>query len=190
MLACQRGETRAFAQLVQIYQDAAVRTAYLMTGDRQAAEDVAQNAFLNAFRHLHRFDPDRPFRPWLLGIVANEARRYRRDQRRHPTAVLDQDLAATAEPLLSHVVREDERARVRRALAELAEPFRTTAVLYYLGELSVEEVASAVGCRTGTVKSRLHAARRQLRTLLAPAGQAATAAATEQDDRHARMVDR
>lgn len=179
VLACRRGEVAAFARLVTRYGDLALRTAFLMTDDPQAAEDIAQTAFLNAFRHLHRFDPDRPFRPWLLGIVANEARRYRRDQRRHPTAVLAQDLPATAEPLLSHVVREDERARVRRALAALAEPFRTTAVLYYLGDLSIEEVASAVGCRTGTVKSRLHAARRQLRTLLAPAGQASPLPATE-----------
>ncbi len=170
MLACQRGETRAFAQLVQLYQDAAVRTPYLMTGDRQAAEDVAQNAFLNAFRHLHRFDPERPFRPWFFGILANEARMHRRRLRRRPTDPLDPDVpdGGEANPVLERVVGDDERARVRRALAALDEPFRTAAILYYFNELSVEEVASAMGCRVGTVKSRLHRARENLRRMLAP----------------------
>ena len=131
MLACQRGETRAFAQLVQLYQDAALRTAYLMTGDRQAAEDVAQNAFLNAFRFLHRFDPERSFRPWFFGILANEARMHRRRLRRRPTDPLDPEApeGSGLNPLLERVVGDDERARVRQALAALEEPFRTTAVL-------------------------------------------------------------
>jgi RNA polymerase sigma-70 factor (ECF subfamily) len=180
VLACQRGETRAFAQLVQLYQDAAVRTAYLMTGDRQAAEDVAQNAFLNAFRHLHRFDPERPFRPWFFGILANEARMHRRWLRRRPTAPLDPQTpeGSEANPLLDRVVGDDERARVRRALADLAEPFRTAVVLYYFDDLSVEEVASAMDCRVGTVKSRLHTARARLREALAPFAPTRPAVAT------------
>jgi len=170
VLACQRGDVVAFGRLVHLYQEMALRSAFLMTNDRQAAEDVAQNAFLNAFRHLHRFDAERPFRPWFLGILANEARLYRRGQRRHPADALDEQVPEHAEPLLSRVIRDDERARVRRALAALEEPFRTTAVLYYFNELSVEEVASAMNCRLGTVKSRLHAARHRLRALLAPDG--------------------
>jgi RNA polymerase sigma-70 factor (ECF subfamily) len=165
-----------------------VRTAYLMTGDRQAAEDVAQNAFLNAFRHLHRFDPERPFRPWFFGILANEARMHRRWLRRRPTAPLDPQTpeGSEANPLLDRVVGDDERARVRRALADLAEPFRTAVVLYYFDDLSVEEVASAMDCRVGTVKSRLHTARARLREALAPFAPARPAGARAEQ----RLADR
>ncbi len=168
VLACQRGEVGAFARLVRLHQDVAIRTAYLLTNDREAAEDVAQTAFLNAFRALARFDPERPFRPWLLAIVANEARMVWRSRRRRPTAPLDPFQADDGEPPLDWAIRQDERARVRAALLAIDEPFRTTVVLHYFNELSVEEVAAALGCRPGTVKSRLHKARQRLRGLLTP----------------------
>ena len=76
------------------------------------------------------------------------------------------------------MVGDDERARVRRALADLAEPFRTAVVLYYFDDLSVEEVASAMDCRVGTVKSRLHTARARLREALAPFAPTRPAVAT------------
>jgi RNA polymerase sigma-70 factor (ECF subfamily) len=127
---------------------------------------VAQTAFLNAFRALHRFDPERPFRPWLLTIVANGARMHWRTRRRRPTEALDPERADDSEPPLDWAVRQDERARVRAALLEIEEPFRTTVILHYFNELSVEEIADALGCRPGTVKSRLHKARQRLRGLL------------------------
>jgi RNA polymerase sigma factor (sigma-70 family) len=166
VLACQRGDTGAFARLVRLHQDAALRTAFLLTNDRDVAEDVAQTAFLNAFRALHRFDPERPFRPWLLAIVANGARMHWRTRRRRPTEALDPERADDSEPPLDWAVRQDERARVRAALLEIEEPFRTTVILHYFNELSVEEIADALGCRPGTVKSRLHKARQRLRGLL------------------------
>jgi RNA polymerase sigma factor (sigma-70 family) len=169
VFACQRGETAAFARLVRLHQDIALRTAYLLTNDREGAEDVAQVAFLQAFRAIGRFDAERPFRPWLLGIVANEARMYRRGRSRRPAQPLNGSIATTAEPPLDQAVRADERARVRAALAELAEPLRTATVLHYFNDLSIEEVAAAQGCRPGTVKSRLHTARQRLRAVLAAA---------------------
>jgi DNA-directed RNA polymerase specialized sigma24 family protein len=76
LASCRKGDSGACARVVRAYQDTALRTAFLMTNDRQAAEDVAQNAFLNAFRHLNRFDLERPFRPWFLTILSNEARMH------------------------------------------------------------------------------------------------------------------
>jgi RNA polymerase sigma-70 factor (ECF subfamily) len=71
VLACQRGETAAFARLVRLHQDIALRTAYLLTNDREGAEDVAQVAFLQAFRAIGRFVVERPFGRWLLCLVEN-----------------------------------------------------------------------------------------------------------------------
>lgn len=166
LLACRRGETQAFSQLVRQYQDEALRTAYLMTNDRQAAEDIAQNSFLNTFRHIHRFDTDRPFRPWFLTILTNEARIYMRGQRRRATDSLDASMAGESDTPLAQVIRADEQARIHAALAGLEEPFRTAVILYYFNDLSVEEVAAATASRPGTVKSRLFTARSRLRDAL------------------------
>jgi RNA polymerase sigma factor (sigma-70 family) len=171
VLACQHGDLSAYERLVRAYQDAALRSAFLLTGNRQAAEDVAQNAFLQVFRHLARFDTERAFRPWFFGILAKEARQHLRRQRRQPTVAwsLSSDAldGACVDPLLDGLIRNDERAQVRAALAALGEPFRTTAILYYVNNLAVDEVATALGCRVGTVKSRLHTARKRLRAALA-----------------------
>jgi len=109
----ERGEVGAFARLVRLHRDVALRTVFLLTNDREAAEDVAQTAFLNAFRALARFDPERPFRPWLLAIVDNEARMVWRSRRRRLIAPLDPLLADDGEPPLDRTIRQDERARVR-----------------------------------------------------------------------------
>lgn len=166
IIACQRGDMSAYTRLVHLYQDTALRTAYLMTNDRQAAEDIAQTAFLNALRNIHRFDVERPFRPWFLTILTNEARMYMRSQRRHVSEALDPRLPEKSTSLVNQVILNDERARIREALAQLEEPFRTTAVLYYFNDLTIEEVAAATGCRPGTVKSRLYTARHRLRDAL------------------------
>jgi RNA polymerase sigma-70 factor (ECF subfamily) len=168
LASCRKGDHNACARVVRAYQDTALRTAFLMTNDRQAAEDVAQNAFLNAFRHLHRFDLERPFRPWFLTILANEARMHLRARRRRPDTDLPDDLpdGADADAILARLIRDDERARVRAALAELDEPFRTTVVLYYFNDLSIDEIANATDSQPGTVKSRLHRGRQRLRELL------------------------
>jgi RNA polymerase sigma factor (sigma-70 family) len=171
VLACQHGDLSAYERLVRAYQDAALRGAFLLTGNRQVAEDVAQNAFLQVFRHLARFDTERAFRPWFFGILANEARQSLRRQRRQPTVAWSLSPATLdgtgGDPLLDGLIRDDERAQVRAALVALAEPFRTVAVLYYVNELAVDEIALALGCRVGTVKSRLHTARKRLRAALA-----------------------
>lgn len=168
LASCRKGDHNACARIVHAYQDTALRTAFLMTNDRQAAEDVAQNAFLNAFRHLNRFDLERPFRPWFLTILANEARMHLRASRRRPDSELPDDVpdGAEADAILTRLIRDDERARVRAALADLDEPFRTTVILHYFNDLSIDEIASATDSQPGTVKSRLHRGRQHLRRML------------------------
>jgi RNA polymerase sigma factor (sigma-70 family) len=168
LASCRKGDADACSKVVRAYQDTALRTAFLMTNDRQAAEDVAQNAFLNAFRNLHRYDIERPFRPWFLTILLNEARMHLRARRRRADTELSDDLpdAAGADAILARLIRDDERARVREALSILDEPFRTTVILFYFNDLSIEEIATATDSQPGTVKSRLHRGRQHLRRLL------------------------
>ena len=77
VLHASRGDDVAFEELVRRYQELAFRTAYLITGDASQAEDAAQTGFIKAYRALGRFRVGEPFRPWLLTIVANEARNQR-----------------------------------------------------------------------------------------------------------------
>jgi RNA polymerase sigma-70 factor (ECF subfamily) len=161
------GDRTAYSQLVATHQQIAFRVAYLVTGSAPEAEDAAQEGFVKAYRSLHRFDPERPFRPWLLTIVANEARNRRRSAgRRLAYEARAVRLAPSAPDRTPE--QEAEAAETRRALLDavnrLPEPERLVVGLRYFLELSEAETAAAAGVPPGTVKSRLWRAMERLRS--------------------------
>jgi RNA polymerase sigma-70 factor (ECF subfamily) len=161
------GDRTAYSQLVATHQQIAFRVAYLVTGSAPEAEDAAQEGFVKAYRSLHRFDPRRPFRPWLLTIVANEARNRRRSAgRRLAYEARAVRLAPSAPDRTPE--QEAEAAETRRALLDavnrLPEPERLVVGLRYFLELSEAETAAAAGVPPGTVKSRLWRAMERLRS--------------------------
>jgi RNA polymerase sigma-70 factor (ECF subfamily) len=165
----RRGDPNAFASLVRAHQDVAFRTAMLITRNAADAEDAAQEAFVKAHRALHRFRAGEPWRPWLLAIVANEARNRRRSAgRRDGLAVR----AAASEPATSAAAPEAElltgerRAELLGALARLRDDDQLVLGCRYLLDLSERETAHALGCRPGTVKSRTSRALDRLRAEL------------------------
>jgi RNA polymerase sigma factor (sigma-70 family) len=168
----RRGEVSAYEELVRRYQGIAHRTAYVITGQAAEAEDAAQQAFVKAYRALHRFDPERPFRPWLLRIVANEARNLLRSAGRRSSL----ELAVASEPEeLSPSPEQEALARERRegllrAMDGLTEAEREVIALRYLLDLSEAEMAEVMAVARGTVKSRLSRALRRLRTAAVEAG--------------------
>jgi RNA polymerase sigma factor (sigma-70 family) len=156
--------------LVRQYQDLAFRTAYVITGDAAEAEDAAQNAFVKAYFALPRFRSGAPFRPWLLQIVANEARNRRIAVWRHPTVELTAiaDWPATDEaesPEVAALAGEDRR-RLVETINHLREEDRAVIVCRYFLDMSEAEMASTLNCPRGTVKSRLSRALGRLRDLL------------------------
>jgi len=152
--------------LVRAHQGVAFRTAWLVTGSAADAEDAAQDAFVKAWRALPRFRRGAPFRPWLLAIVANEARNRRRAAgRRAATEERAWFPAAEAGPE-SAAVAGDDRARVVGALRSLREEDRLAIACRYFLDLSEAESAAAMGVRRGTVKSRLSRALERLRAEL------------------------
>ncbi len=163
----QRGDTAAYEEIVRRYQQLAFRTAYVITGSAAEAEDAAQDGFVKAFRALDRFRAGAPPRPWLLRIVANEARnRVRSTQRR---LGLELRLAegfrpgdAAPSPEAASVAAED-RARLLRLINALGEEDRLVIASRYFLELNGEETAAALGIPEGTVKSRLSRALARLR---------------------------
>jgi RNA polymerase sigma factor (sigma-70 family) len=161
----RRGDERAFAELVRMHQEIAFRIAYLIAGSD--AEDAVQEGVLKAWRALGRFRPGAPFRPWLLRIVANEARNRRRSAGRRAALVLRaerEDVSGGAAPSPeADVLAADERTRLLGALESLPEDARLVLACRYLLELSEAETAAALGVRRGTVKSRASRALDRLR---------------------------
>ncbi len=165
----QRGDAAAYEEIVQRYQQIAFRTAFVITGSAADAEDAAQDGFVKAYRALKSFRLGADPRPWLLRIVANEARnRVRSSQRRHG---LELRLAegfrpgdAAPSPEAAAVATEDRR-RLLDLVNALGEEDRLVISSRYFLELSGDETAAALGIPEGTVKSRLSRALTRLRAL-------------------------
>lgn len=172
-MRASRGDAAAFEHLVLTHQDVAFRTAYVITGNPAEAEDAAQTGFLKAYHALRadRFRPGAPFRPWLLQIVANEARNRRSAAARRPALTLsaldDLPLPDPAPGPEAEAVASDQRRHLIDALNHLREEDRAVITYRYVLELSEAEMAAALGCRRGTVKSRLSRALGRLRGQLA-----------------------
>jgi RNA polymerase sigma factor (sigma-70 family) len=163
------GDGRAFEELVRPHWETAVRLAYLITGSHAEAEDAAQDALVKAWRALTRFRASRPLRPWLLRIVANEARNRRRASGRRAQLELkaaNEQVSGDAAPSPEVLaVAADEARRVLASFDELPERARLVLGCRYLLDLSEAETAAALGVRRGTVKSRTSRALEALREL-------------------------
>jgi RNA polymerase sigma factor (sigma-70 family) len=164
----RRGDGDAYASLVRAHQDIAFRTAMLITQDAAEAEEAAQDAFVKAWRALGRFREGEPWRPWLLTIVANEARNRRRSAgRRQALAlrVVPQTETGSAE---ATVLASETRAALLAAMARLRDDDRLVLGCRYLLELTEAETAAALGVKVGTVKSRSSRALERLRGEVTP----------------------
>lgn len=166
------GNRAAFRMIVLRYERPLFRFLGLLAFEAATAEDLAQQTFLRAYQALGSFDPQRAsFSTWLFTIAkrlaANEHQRaHRRLEVREAGDAADQRTAAPTAP--DALVAAERGARVRSALAALPEPLRSTFFLSQIEELTLEEVADVEGCPVGTVKSRIHRARAQLRLALEP----------------------
>jgi RNA polymerase sigma factor (sigma-70 family) len=154
----RRGDETAFAALVEEHREIAFRTAYVITGSHLDAEEAAQDGFFKAYRALSRFRAGSPLRPWLLQIVANEARNKRRSRVRREELWL----RLTRERQGSHessaeteALTAERREGLLEAVRRLPEPERLVVACRYLVGLSELETAAALDIPTGTVKSRL-----------------------------------
>jgi RNA polymerase sigma factor (sigma-70 family) len=166
------GDVTAFEQLVERYQHVALRVAHVVGGFDNAA-DITQEAFVKAWRALDRFRTGSPFRPWLLRIVANEARNSRRAAGRRAHLALrvsgnrpSGDAAPSSEEA---VLGAERRELVLAALATLPKAQRDVISCRFLAGLNESETAEVLGCRPGTVKSRTSRALDALRAHLGEA---------------------
>lgn len=162
------GDVAAYETIVRRYQDVAVRTAHLICPETDA-DDAVQEAFIKAFDALPRFRDGSPIRPWLLRIVANEARNRRRSAgRRQGLALRAADAAPqrTAPGPEQIVMAAEERSELLAALATLRDDDREVLGARFLLDLSEAETAETLGIPRGTVKSRTSRALGRLRDAL------------------------
>jgi RNA polymerase sigma factor (sigma-70 family) len=164
----REGDGTAYATLVRDHEEIAFRIAYVICGNAADAEEAAQDAFVKAYRALARFRSGEPLRPWLLAIVANEARNRRRSAGRRNALVLraageERPSGEAAPSPEAALLAGERRATLLAALGRMSERDRTVIACRYLLELSEAETAASLGVRPGTVKSRLSRALDRLR---------------------------
>ncbi len=161
------GDVTAWEPLVLTHQQAVYRLSYLLLGDPDDAEDIAQETFLRAWKYLKRFDATRPLRPWLLSIASNLASNRRRSAGRYLAALMrafrDEPTSTTLEEKsLQHLQAND----LWKAVQTLNLPDQQIVYLRYFLDLSVAETAEVLQVAEGTVKSRMSRALEKLRNVI------------------------
>jgi RNA polymerase sigma-70 factor (ECF subfamily) len=157
---CQHGDQRAMATVVTRFQDQVFGLCYRMLGQRQDAEDVTQETFVRALRNLHQWDAERDFTPWLLTIAGNRCRTWLATRRRRPTVSAEVELLA--DPAPDRHAAQQTSEEVLRAVAQLRDEYRQAFLLFHESQLSYVEIAEALDCPLGTVRTWVHRARREL----------------------------
>lgn len=167
----REGDQAAFGRLVAAYQTSVYNLAYRMLSNAAEAEDAAQETFLRAYTHLRSYDPQRPFRSWLLSIASHYCiDRLRR--RRITWLPLDDEIAAPARLVggspgpEAAVAQREQEEQIQQLLAALLPTDRAAITLRYWYDCSYEEIAEVLNLTVSAVKSRLHRARRALAKMM------------------------
>lgn len=173
------GDEQAFAALVNKYRNRIFNFAYRYCNDRQEAEDLTQEVFIKAYRNLAGFRGESKFSTWLFQITKNQAINRVRMLSRRMRFHMRSNVNSEGEDLIDRVASEnpgqhelvqgrEEQKVVQRAIQRLAPSFRVALILRDIEDLSYEEIGSILELPEGTVKSRIHRARSELKKLLIP----------------------
>lgn len=172
---CLKGQTAAFGELVRRYQDRLFNTVFRLVDSAEDAQDVVQEAFLHAYQSLDRFKGDSQFFTWLYRIAVNSAISLKRKQRTVVSLHVDRegqgsvpephDVSDLSQPDLA-LERADEERRIQAALNRLSPEHRAVLILKDLEDQKYETMAEILQVPIGTIRSRLHRARLELREVL------------------------
>jgi len=176
--AMKAGDEEAFDQIYHRYAGRLYRTAYLISGNKEDSEDILQETFVKCFLHRQELKTPEYFEKWLMKIMIRTAWRTVKKRKVNVSSeelFEKEEYAGLAQAVfedrlnpapLEQIVGREEQARILRAIDDLDIKLKTVIVLYYYEELSVKEIAGYTGSLEGTVKSRLHTARKQLKQQL------------------------
>ena len=169
VLLVRNENLNALGELYKRYKKMVFRTAFAITSDEDAANDLLQDVFLRFYRYADRMDVERPIEPWLYRMTANLSYTWirRRKKMMHPITCISEWLANLASCNPSEIVEQrDNWMRIQKALMRLPVRQRIVIVLYYLNELSIYEIADILEIPAGTVKSRLFNGRKALKSTI------------------------
>lgn len=157
--ACLRDEAAGVRGFLEEFQAPVFGLCLRLLGHRQDAEDVTQETLVRAVRHLSRWDPSRPLKPWVLAIAVNRCRTWAAKRRRVARpAEMPEAVAAPRQRLSTADLAEE----LQRALNELRDEYRTCFVLFHQEDQSCQQIAELMDCPENTVKTWLHRARKEL----------------------------
>jgi RNA polymerase sigma factor (sigma-70 family) len=168
---CQQGDPNAFEELYRLHSQSALKTAYLLYSRKGIAEDIVQEAFIQCFRNIKKLKKIEAFNSWFYQTLIRAG--WRVSSKYQSIVPLDDPDQEAGEQSQNGNPRNDynpeeflenrETARiVRQAISSLKPPLKTAIILFYYNHLSIPEIAKVMGCFQGTVKSRLHTARKLL----------------------------
>lgn len=169
ILELQRGSLEALGSLYDRHRQLVYRTALAVTGDAEAASDLLQDVFLRLHRFADRVDTNRPLEPWLYRVTANLSYTWVKQRQRwyRPLEDIAEWFSGGKRNSLQQIAElDDELRQISQAISSLILPQRMVVVLYYLNDLSVQEIADILDVPVGTVKSRLHYGRQALKKQL------------------------
>lgn len=156
----------SFNALFQKYNKQAIRTVYLISGRNDIAEDVVQEAFIKCYKEIKNLKNPQTFQAWFYRLLTRIVWRYCSKEKNHlyTESIDDNNKNTIADNLvLSDIIEKSEiKDFLNEAIDKLSMPLKTTIILYYYNELSIKEISKILGCFQGTVKSRLHNARKLL----------------------------
>lgn len=164
---CKAGDREAFRALAEQYERMLFGIAYLITRDRDLAADAVQEALVKMWKHLPSLRAENGLKAWLVRILVNEVKQQGR-KKQVPTVPIERasELTDGADGIEMEMERDELRETVRKALRMLPHQQGKAIVLRYFGGLTITEIALAMGCREGTIKSRLSRALGRLEGIL------------------------
>jgi len=169
VLQLQQGDLSTLGELYDRHQRLVFRTALGITGDEQVAADLLHDVFLRMHRFARHIDPDRPLEPWLYRTTANLTYTWMTRHKRwlRPLEDVAEWLVGNKQQLPAYVVEVDEEWKdVQKAIASLSLQQRVVVVLYYINDLSLQEISEILDVPVGTIKSRLFYGRQALKKYL------------------------
>lgn len=165
VIALQKGNSAAFDALFEKYKHMAVRTAYLITGNPSICEDIAQEAFINCYNNIGKLRNPFGFRAWFYRILTRAAWRYGKKAACEISTenILDEANKTNTDNSFEKYLQSETNRLLYAEITQLQPKLKTVVILYYFNGLTTKEIATAIGCLEGTVKSRLHTARQKLK---------------------------
>jgi len=166
--AARAGGPEAWDALFRRYQLPLYAYVFELVHDEQASLDLVQEAFINAARHIGRLRDDAKFGSWLFGIAHQKCIQHWRRQRPEPVPIEDlaERLPDEGDSPSDWLIHQEQEERFMNCLSQLSPPHRAVLLLHFIEDFSLEEIAGITGAELGTVKSRMHYAKKALRELL------------------------